>query len=431
MIRFLLSFLLFGALLCAVLFFVLTQPAPALPDMPPPTAEDVAQVREVVHQIRAASEGRAPDRTVRMQVSDIGAGVRLGARFLPGLRAEARIVDGAVEGRAAIPVPWIGGPRWLNLAATVPPFEGRIAPSHLSVGPLSLPPATTVEAARLLANLGLGQNAGDTILNSAEAMRIEGDRLVFTLRLSVEGRGEVAQGVFSALRGSAMPAPERIEAAYMRIREALDDGRLPDEGSFLPHLRFALDLAQQEATDDTLADSYTAAIFGLARACGAVNFRLLMGRFAGTTEEDATRWRTGCDRVTFAGRVDSKRHFVVAAAIKAASNRGFAVSIGEFKELHDTMKGGSGFDFTDLAANNSGIRLSDLMMATPLAGWPAILARIEDEGDVLAGFDGLPPRMSEAEFAARFESVNSPAYAAMLDLIEERIDRLAVHATAP
>ena len=59
-------------------------------------------------------------------------------------------------------------------------------------------------------------------------------------------------------------------------------------------------------------------------------------------------------------RHDSRLHFITAAALKAASNRGFAVGVGEFKELYDSLSGDNGFDFTDLAANNSGIRLSDV-----------------------------------------------------------------------
>lgn len=431
MIRFLLRLLILATIACAGVYILVTEPDPALPAMPPPDGRDVAEVREVVHQIRAVTEGRAENREVRMQVGDIGAGMRLGARFLPGLRAESRIDQGAVAGQVAVPVPWIGGARWLNLAATIPPFEGRIAPSALSAGPVSLPPAASVEIARRLANLVLGQRAGDTILASAEAMRIEGDTLIFTLRLSAEGRGEVARGIFGALRGSDMPAPERIETAYRTIREALDAGVLPDEGSFLPHLLFALDLARQRATDETLADDYTAAIFGLARACGAVDFRLIVGRFAGTRDEDGDRWRKTCDRVTLAGRIDSKRHFITAAAIQAASNRGFSISVGEFKELHDSISGANGFDFTDITANNSGIRLSDRMMSTALADWPALLDLMQDEGAVLAGYEDIPALMSEAEFAARFGNVNSPEYAEMMARIEARIDALPIHAAAP
>jgi len=431
LIRVALYLLSLGFVLSAGLVAVLTEAEPSLPPTQAPDAQDVRRVRAAVQEIRAVTDGRAAVPELAMEVGTLAGVIRLGARFLPGLRAEARIEDGAVQGRAALPVPGFGG-RWLNVAATVPPFEGGFAPAAVSVGRVTLPPGPSVALARRLANLLIGDRAGDTIIGSAEAMRIEGQRLVFTLNLGAAGRGAVLDGVFAALRGGAMPSPDRIDAAHARIMTAMEAGSLPAEGSLLPHLRFALDLAEAEAeTDADIPDAYTVAIFGLAKACGAAEFRLLVGRLAGADAPAPGRWRVTCDAVTLAGRTDTRQHFLIAAAIKAASNRGFAVAIGEFKELHDTITASGGFDFTDIAANNSGIRLSDRMMAAPLADWPALRARIVAEGDVLADFDGVPGRIGEAEFAARFGTIDSQAYREMLARIERRIDALPIHRPVP
>ena len=426
--RLLLYLLSLIAVTLAGLFAVLTESGPDLPAMAAPSAEDVRGVRQAVQEIRAVSDGRAATPEVAMDVETLGGLIRLGARFLPGLRAEARIENGAVRGRAALPVPGFGGDRWINLAATVPPFEGRIAPAAVSVGPVALPPGPSLALGRRAADILLGNGAGDTILGSARAMRIEGERLIFTLGPGAGARGAVLDGVFAALRGASMPAPERIDAVHDRIVAAMAAGALPTEGSLLPHLRFALELAEAEAaTDADIPDAYTAAIFGLAKACGAAEFRLIVGRLAGADSAAPGRGPAGCDAVTLAGREDTRKHFLIAAAIKAASNRGFAIAIGEFKELHDTISGSGGFDFTDIAANNSGIRLSDRMMAAPLADWPALRARIVTEADVLADFAGVPGRIGEAEFAARYGSIDSPAYLEMLERIERRIDALPLH----
>lgn len=413
--------------LAALLALAVTDPEPALPPLAAPTAADVATTRDLVNAVRRVTDGAVPDREVRIPVTAIGSAVRLGARFLPGLRAEARIGPAGVEAAAAVPVPLPGGARWLNLGATIPPFAEGFRASALRLGPVDLPPGPSVGLARWLANLLLGRNAGDTILQSAEAMRIEDQTLVFRLRLSPEGGSAVAQGLFATLRGADMPAPGEIEQSYAAIRRAMDAGALPSEGSLLPHLRFALDLARAGATEDSRADAYTVAIFGLAKACGGSGFSQVVGRIAGSTGWDEDRWTTTCDRITLGGRGDLKQHFVVAAAIKAASNRGFAISVGEFKELADSAAGGSGFDFTDIAANNAGIRLSDRLMAAPLADWPDLVARITDEAAVLPDLAGLPGRMTEAEFAERFGSVESPAYADAMAGIEARIDALPLH----
>ena len=131
--------------------------------------------------------------------------------------------------------------------------------------------------------------------------------------------------------------------------------------------------------------------------------------------------------MTFNGRVDSRRHFITSAALQAASNRGFSVSVGEFKELYDTISGAGGFDFTDMAANLSGIRLSNVLMTTPRADWPARLARLETENDVIVAFDGIPHLMPDTEFAARYGDIDSPAYREMIARIEAGIDALDLY----
>jgi hypothetical protein len=284
---------------------------------------------------------------------------------------------------------------------------------------------------RIGANLAFGNQAGDKILGSATSMKIEDQTLVFALRLGEEERGDVIQGVFSSLRGSDMPSPEEVDRYYVMIREAMDANVLPTEGSYLPYIRFSLAAALDSSkTAEDLPNAYTAALFGLTKACGAKDFTLIVGRLAGDSLKEFGTWKTSCENVTFAGRIDTRRHFTTAAAIKAASNRGFAISVGEFKELNDSISGAGGFDFTDITANNSGIRMSDLFMSQPPEAWPDLIGRIQAEGDVLAGFEGVPTLMPEEDFKARFGDVDSPAYHQMLDLIEAKIDKLSLHRPA-
>ena len=129
---------------------------------------------------------------------------------------------------------------------------------------------------------------------------------------------------------------------------------------------------------------------------------------------------------TLNGRIDSRRHFTTAAALQAASNRGFSVSVGEFKELFDTLKAG-GFDFTDLAANNSGIRMSDKIMNSDPETWPKLISRIKREDDIIVSFDTIPQIMSGKEFKSTYGTVESPQYTAMVQKIEDLISELPFH----
>lgn len=206
----------------------------------------------------------------------------------------------------------------------------------------------------------------------------------------------------------------------------MDAGALPRDGSYLPYLLFTLDAALAGSKTEGIANAYTSAITALALVCGAGDFTLVVGGMVGSAFAEDRDWKTNCGALTLNDRIDSRRHFTTAAAIQAASNRGFAVSVGEFKELYDTVKSG-GFDFTDIAANNSGIRLSNRMMSAPAADWPALIYLIQQEGDVIVAFDGIPQIMSAEAFEQQYQDVESPAYAAMLSTIETKIDALALH----
>jgi hypothetical protein len=403
--------------------------APRVGKLPPPQPEDVAAVRKFVLAVREATkpgEQSGPS-VVTIPTADLPSIMRLGVRFVPELRTAATVESHAVRLAASLPVPWPTGRKWLNGAVTVPPFTERFAFGSIVVGERVLPPGPTLAVGTFAANLVLGNRTGDKIRNSARAMTITGDALVFDMQLSDEDRGGVLTGVFGALRGSRMPSAEEINGYYERLRQAMDDGRLPATGSFLPHLRFVLEDAYGRSDDASLPNAYTAAVFGLARACGAQDFGLIVGRFAGLTlKEKEKPWAADCSEVTFADRIDTRRHFITAAAIKAASNRGVAISIGEFKELHDALSMDYGFDFTDIVANNSGIRMSDLLMTQPRAAWPGLLERLRNEHDVLGRFDGVPPLMNREEFARRFGDIDDPKFKAMMERIERNIDETAL-----
>lgn len=404
------------------------QDEPALSRMPAPEPDDVRAARAFYTQIRAATNG-APDapETVTLPVETLQSILRLGARFVPDYRAEAVLVDGVVQIRAALSVPWIGGARWLNLRADIAPFEERLVLDQVRLGERAIAPDLAMSAARLGANLWLGQGMGDKLLGIPRTMTIADNAMVFALHLDREGRAEMVQGVFGALRGADMPAPERVEAYYVQLRDAMDRGDLGPPDAFLPLVQHVLMLAHAQSDDMSAADEVTAAILALAKACSGVDFETIFGASAGRPSGALGSWQESCRGRKLADRIDLRRHFITAAAIKAASSRGFAVSMGEFKELHDSISGAGGFDFTDITANNSGIRLAGLFVTAPRADWPDLIARIQTEADILPALDGIPGIMPREQFLAQFGDLESPTYQAMLAQIEGRIDALALH----
>ena len=400
---------------------------PTLSEAGAPLPEDVRAAQNLVREVGLISVGRgAEDNAVVLSADESNGILRLVCRVIPGLRARSEVTGGQVILQAAFPLQLPGGVKWLNIEARAPEFEGRAVLGHLAVGGLSLPPDLFVATGRIGANLLLGNSAGDTILASAARLKIIDRQMHFTLRIDEDRKRGAMVGFFGVLRGGGMPSAEEIDHYYVEIRQAIDAGLLPQEGSFLPYLRFVVDRVIDTSEEQTFASQYTAAIFGLTRACGLENLPMIAR--AGTGQDSTGNWSGSCHRVTLNGRTDTRLHFLVAAAIQAASNRGLSVSLGEFKELSDLLSAKNGFDFTDIAANNSGIRFSNRLMTTPFAELAGVLERMQIEHDVIVHFDPLPELLPREEFERQFVNINSPQYQNTLASIEEQIDDLAIHA---
>lgn len=400
-----------------------------LEPLPPPSAADVATARTLVRNIRTATAPGAEDIVLETDVDALNSALRLAARFAKGFRGELTTDGQHLHGTVSMPVPWWTGRRWLNVTGTVPPFEDGFLPSEVHVGRTPLPPRLALWLARVGANISLGDRIGDTVLGAARSMEIKDQSLNFRLSLGEMGQNGVIKGTFGALSGSELPTRADVERYYRRILMATEDGTLPRSGSFLPYVQFTLNAVLTEQSERPLPHRYAAAILGLAKLCGARELAIFAGELVAHDQAEQETGAVTCDETTLNGRIDTRRHFITSAALQAFSNTGFAVSIGEFKELYDTISKSSsgGFDFTDMAANLSGIRMSNVLMAQPASDWPDLLRRLGSEGDVIVAFDGIPQLLPRAAFEAAYQTVDSPAYRAEIARIETRIDALRLY----
>jgi hypothetical protein len=123
------------------------------------------------------------------------------------------------------------------------------------------------------------------------------------------------------------------------------------------------------------------------------------------------------------GRRDFAEHFVLSAAITVNGGGRLANAIGLIKEEEDASKG-SGFSFTDLAANRAGVMLGENATGEAAARMQQRLADARSDTALVPNFRDLPEFMPQAEFDRRFGPIGSPRYQKLI----ERIDaRLAAH----
>lgn len=126
-------------------------------------------------------------------------------------------------------------------------------------------------------------------------------------------------------------------------------------------------------------------------------------------------------RLTLSDRHDFAQHFLVSAALTVSTGSSLADTIGLLKELDDSQ-GGSGFSFTDLGADRTGVRFAELAIGPATATTlQSKLLEQPSEDLFMAEFRDLPEFMAEAEFLARFGGVGEPAYNRVVRDIEDRI----------
>ncbi len=231
--------------------------------------------------------------------------------------------------------------------------------------------------------------------------------------------------------------PENLEHVRERLVPAADRARLltyqkhlvnvshlPELGATVTTdklLKLMFERSQEEPVDaDPVAEN---------RALLRVLAAYVDGRDINDLAPEAARLgHAAPHKVMLRGRQDLAQHFLTSAALAATGGGNISDAIGLYKEVSDS-RGGSGFSFTDLAADRAGTRFGELATASPGAA-SALQKRIAagiSEADMMPVVADLPELMPEAEFRRRFGAVDSPAYRATMDDIEGRIAACALY----
>jgi len=396
--RGLLLLIVLSVLLAVCLFFAVTDAKPSLDRSAQVSLEDMERGKAIVDSLglRRMQEGEV--RQVVLSESDLDKGVNYLTHRLARGSASAQITLSQLIVRASLPVP--GMRRFVNLELVMAPGDDVLKPSRLRLGTLSLPAGPA--GAFVLWSLARSPYASElaaarTLLNSAQ---ISGQALA--LRFTWHGAA-----LEQAMHGGAGHGVDEVVLTAHRnhlIRVGSED--------FAVLLGEAFSLAQQRSKRNDPVSENRAALTSLAEM--ALGSRLLSSR--GLARID---WRTG---IKLAGREDFAQHFALSAFIAATGGEGLSDLAGLYKELKDA-EGGSGFSFSDLAADRAGSHLGEASTRSRKAAlhMQKRLAGVRDAKVFLPAIRDLPEFMNQAEFQRRFGGVGQPAYQRMLEQIEARV----------
>jgi hypothetical protein len=248
-------------------------------------------------------------------------------------------------------------------------------------------------------------------------------------RLALARRPATAIGLALALAAlfawaTATGIRDELDNAARAVgRQLLDASRGVPDGEAgharLLELAFGIAAADSQGQDPVLANR--AAILALAVILGGEQIAAVARR-----DLDPARLpeaRALSERIALQGRNDWPRHFWVSAGLALLSDAERSIAVGLAKELMDATPGGSGFSFSDLAADAAGNRFTRAATRDE-ASARALQARIRAGlrfSDFVPELRDLPEGLSREQFQERYGGLGGAETARVVEEITRRL----------
>lgn len=328
----------------------------------------------------------------------------------------ADLTPGLATLTATIAVPPNPFGRYLNITAEVADMPGGIRIQSLLLGSLPLPGVLADGVARQAHRWLRHDKTYAALADAFSQINFDENRATLDYRWHPNLLTRIER------KSAALLIAPEDQTRMLAYAEYLDSLLKPyPHGSTVPLVRVVAPLfAYTPHTGGQAYEENRAALTALAAYLAGISLpRLLEG------DSQSIR-RAPRVLLSLHGRRDFAEHFTISAALSVNAGSRLANAIGLFKEEEDADKG-SGFSFTDLAANRAGVQLGERATSDAAEKVRERLAAARTDADLLPDFRDLPEFMPQTEFERRFGPVGSPRY----EKIIARIDaRLAEHPLA-
>lgn len=329
-------------------------------------------------------------------------------RPVDGVAAE--LMPGLATLTATLAVPPNPFGRYLNLTAEVAEVPGGVRIESLQLGSLPLPGALADKAARMAHGWLRRDETYASLADAFSQIRFDENQAALDYRWH-----PMLLTQMERKSAELLIAPED-QARMLAYAERLDAlVKHHPRGQTIPLVEVVAPLFVYARERGGSADAENrAALTALAAYLTGISLPKLL-------EGDSKSIRRA-PRVLLSlhGRRDFAEHFMISAALAVNGGSRLASAIGLIKEEEDANRG-SGFSFTDLAANRAGVRLGERATGEAAAQVQQRLAAARSDADLLPDFRDLPEFMAQAEFDRRFGPIGSPRYLKIIDRIDARL----------
>ena len=412
--RILVWLILLGAAATAAALWLALDEAPLVRPHVSLSPTDAARAKRILRENDPRATPAGSERSVRILQRDLN----LAANFLlmgfdAGVSIDLR--PGTAHLSGSFRLPDLPSRPFLNLSLEFSMHGGARRVSGLRVGRIPVPDVISrllvEQAAAYVSRTEQGRLAAGAI----QDVKISADNVTLTYRIAPDLVERVRALVTTPRDHDAIQAYYSALAGLHRAGEARS-------GPLLRGVRPLFQLARERALaspDPVVENRALLAVLGAWSAGEGMDRLIPDGSPLSRPEEF---------RLTLNGRTDLAQHFLVSAALSSRGTRIIAEAIGLYKELEDA-RGGSGFSFTDLAADRAGARFGALATESSRSArrLQESIADGAEEQALFPDVDDLPAPMNAASFRRRYGAVGSPAYEAVAEEIDRRIAACALY----
>lgn len=432
--RFILLLFLFPLVAGLFLACLVLEREPRIVETSLPTVDSAQRARNLAKRVLECLNGQRDSAMVSASQNDLNALLALVARGERRFSGRVRVTPKNMTVAVSIRLPAIPFVRYLNLRVELLPDQRGLNIQRAKFGKLRIPRVLALATLRGFIDLGLGNREGSALLGSVQSVAMHGDTVTLELQSlpQLKERLKRLQVFLASLRklGQDKTANwdrESVDSYYMCLLDLTPKVRQDPPPSLADYLGPLFRLARERSAAGDPARENRSALMALAIYLGDPRFEKLAGQ---VLSPELIGKSSFMRPVSLGGRQDLRLHFVISAGLQLIADQGISSAIGEFKELLDAGRGGSGFSFIDLAADRAGIRFVERATDSEAGArrLQQMLSGSPTEQLFFPPVTDLAENLPKEEFERHYVGIGKPGYKAMVREIDRRIDKCPVHA---
>ncbi len=354
-------------------------------------------------------------------------------RALPEVKSEFALRDNTFYSALSAQVPYLN--RYVNVTGTINDSNQGLVFENLTIGPIVLSGSFAKQLVQFCIDFFIQPDLGKRIVTAIKKVQVSDKVLRLSLAFPKDLFLNNDNGGLFGLFADKFVDVENPEQVYFYIgiieryvKNNPFNAKLTD---FIQQLFVEVAKRAESYDNLNLVAENQAALLALVLYFGDEKFSLLTGFRPKLSQSSLQLRRRYQASAALYGRIDLQKHFLYSVGIQLLSNVTTSDAVGEFKELLDSNRGGSGFSFVDLLADRAGTRLAQQAIVSQRSALKIIslLSQLTDEQSLLPSMEDLPEGLTAKHFQQRFKDIDSEYYKKVITDIDQRLDALPLYQT--